>query len=175
MPPLLKVFVYGTLKRGWWNHEPYMKGYVAVEPCTIVGRVHLRHTRTPILDIPRANVLAIGTADAAADLETQTRIAASLVDGAPLVRAGGEWFDVKGELYTFSDAPTRVPHLDGLEEYVPGAPSLYDRVLAPVGRDNGRVAWVYVIPARHTAADYQVAKNPADWDPRAEGHPRAIP
>lgn len=167
----LHVFVYGTLKRGYWNHDRCMKSFVSVEPATIVGRIHLRHTRTPILEIPPPHVLAFGTTDCSADLRTQERLA---VRAAISVHADERWLNVHGELYAFDDAATRVPLLDELEEYVPGADSLYDRVLAPVSSASARAAWVYVVPARHTAADYAAAKDPSNWDGKVEGHPRAL-
>lgn len=163
--PLLKVFVYGTLKRGYWNHEPTIGAYRSVEACTIRGRLHRRHTGTPILEIPPAHVLAVGTRDAMHDLHVQEVLAREWRGLAAAEDNSGRWLDVRGELYALGDAAEALARLDALEGFQPETPgvSLYDRVLAPVG---GGAAWVYVIPEQKSAADYSPARDPACW--RAE-------
>ncbi len=161
---MLRVFVYGTLKHGYWNHDRHMQGAVSSDPATVLGRLHVRSTGTPILEIPGEHVLATGTRHHAADAEAQRRFAGQ----APEIRPHDKWVRVHGEVYTFNDTETRLAALDQLEEFVPGGESLYDRVLTWCGK-NGAVAWTYVIPSHRTADDYTPAHNPANWDPRVEG------
>ena len=127
---MLRVFVYGTLKHSYWNHDKYMSGSTAMEPATILGRLHIRHTGTPILEIPAENILARGSQHYNADAETQRRFSGQAPDLTP----GDKWVRVHGELYTYNDPETRLPKLDELEEYFPGRESLYDRVLTWCGR-----------------------------------------
>ena len=30
---VLRLFVYGTLKRGYWNHDPFCRGVLAIPSC----------------------------------------------------------------------------------------------------------------------------------------------
>lgn len=163
----LAVFVYGTLKRGERNHARYAANACRIEPAAIVGRLWRRHTGTPILELPPGAALAPGTNDPLADLATQQRFSLPRRAGAPSV-----WLpyfvEVRGELCFFEDVSTALPHLDELEEFVAGQPSLYDRVLAPLIHPTVGAAWTYVIPAAHTAADYQPAVDPSWWDPAVE-------
>ncbi len=161
---MLRVFVYGTLKHGYWNHDSRMSGSAAMEPATILGRLHIRHTGTPILEIPSENILARGSEHYNADAEAQRRFAGQAPDLTP----NDKWIRVHGELYTYSDPEVRLPRLDELEEYTPGRESLYDRILTWCGKNRG-VAWTYIVPSHRTAADYTPARNPANWDPRVEG------
>jgi hypothetical protein len=56
------------------------------------------------------------------------------------------WSDVPGELLTFDDPDKRLPRIDRLEGFHPGAESLYQRVLLPIRCANGlrTSAWAYV-------------------------------
>jgi hypothetical protein len=49
---------------------------------------------------------------------------------------------------TFDDPAQRLPPIDELEDFHPGNPSLYRRVLLPVCLEDGRTttAWAYVAP-----------------------------
>lgn len=166
-PAPLAVFVYGTLKRGQRNHARYTAGARSIEPCAVVGRLWRRHTGTPILELPPDVALAPGTGDYAADLATQRRFASPRSPHATNVRLP-RFVHVRGELCLFDDAESALRHLDELEEFVPGAESLYDRVLAPIIHPAIGAAWTYVIPSHRTAADYQPARDPACWDPAIE-------
>jgi len=157
------VFVYGTLKRGYWNHASYLKGSVAMVPATIPGRLHLRHTGTPILEIPRSRILAPGTTNFLSDAGLSPPVA----DQEPDAPEG--FVMVHGELYTFDDPESRIQCLDELEEYVPDSPSLYQRVLTATASPRNTHAWTYIVPPDKKAEDYRPAFNPASWNPRFEG------
>ncbi len=137
---LLRLFVYGTLKRGGRFHERYCKGVLAIEAASVRGRVHRLPQGYLALVVPEEAILARGTADAAADARRQVTVVAEAELHDPT------WSDVPGELLTFDDPEERLPRIDGLEGFHPGAESLYLRVLLPIRRANGlRVAaWAYV-------------------------------
>jgi len=147
---LLRLFVYGTLKRGYWNHERFCRGVLSVEEAVIRGRLYELPSGIPVLEVPEADVLARGTADPLADVATQARLAAEFaaravhLDPKEHVAPGGRWGPVYGELLTFDDPETRLPAIDRLEGFLPGGPSLYRRVLVPVKLDGAAFpAWLY--------------------------------
>ena len=151
---LLRLFVYGTLKRGYWNHDRFCRGVLSVEEAVVRGRLYELPSGIPVLEVPEADVLAHGTAGPLADVATQARLAAEFAaraahlepgeNGAP----GGHWGPVCGELLTFDDPETRLPAIDHLEGFLPGGPSLYRRVLVRLANSSVvslSVAWAYVL------------------------------
>jgi len=145
------LFVYGTLKRGCWNHERFCRGVLSVEEAVVRGRLYELPSGIPVLEVPEADVLAHGTADPLADVATQARLAAEFAaraahpdpgeNGAP----GGHWGPVYGELLTFDDPESRLPAIDRLEGFLPDGPSLYRRVLVATITHGVTVpVWLYV-------------------------------
>ena len=88
----LRLFVYGALKRGFWNHDRFCSQAVNIEPATTWGRLyhlpaglcpasqwHPFGTRlsartpfasqsvVPALEVPESSILAPGTADPLTD------------------------------------------------------------------------------------------------------------
>lgn len=147
-PGFLKVFVYGTLKRGMWNHERLCAGAVSIEEAMVRGRLYETDCGLPVLQVPGADILARGTADPCADVATQARFEAEMAqhpDPRAKARTRRGWGLVRGELMTFDDPEERLPRLDRLEGCRPGSPSLYNRVLVPVFSDGApAAAWAYV-------------------------------
>lgn len=145
---LLRVFVYGTLKRGMWNHERFCAGALTIEEAVVSGRLYEMDCGLPVLQVPEADILAHGSADPRADVGTQACLEAEMAQhpdlrGKGLTRRG--WGLVRGELMTFDDPAERLPRLDRLEGFRPGGPSLYRRVLVPVFTGDRPVpAWAYV-------------------------------
>ena len=139
----LRLFVYGTLKRGGRFHDRFCRGALSIEPASAIGRLEMLPAGYPMLEVPASSVLAEGTADPLADVATQERI-----EVGKRAAADSEWQDIDGELMTFDDPSKRLPPIDELEDFRPGARSLYRRVLLPVRREDGRVvaAWAYVNP-----------------------------
>ena len=156
---MLNLFVYGTLKRGFWNHDRFCRGVLTVEDAVVCGRLFETPSGIPILQVPEEDILAHGTADPLADVATQTRLAALMPnheptpDRLPKNATCAPWGPVYGELLTFDDPETRLPAIDRLEGFRPGGPCLYRRVLIPVRvGDRTFPAWVYVAESRRTGA-----------------------
>lgn len=71
---MLRLFVYGILKRGFWNHDRFCRGVLDVREAVARGRVYEMQSGIPVLEVPDEDVLAHGTSDALADVATQTRL-----------------------------------------------------------------------------------------------------
>ena len=140
--PILRQFVYGTLKRDGWNHDRYMSGYLSVEETTVRGRLRWLSAGIPTLAIPPEDLLAIGTTDFMADMRLAERLSREQA-GKPRPEVEGNWDEISGELFTFDDPETTLPPLDRLEGFRPGERSLYYRVL--VVHPSGPV-WLYTTP-----------------------------
>ncbi len=97
----ISVLVYGTLKRGQWNHDRFCRHALDIRPATTVGRLYDLPAGFPALEIPEETILANGTDDPVVDAETQASFAA--LDLA-ILEADGDWDVVHGELITFADS-----------------------------------------------------------------------
>ncbi|NLI81361.1 MAG: gamma-glutamylcyclotransferase [Deltaproteobacteria bacterium] len=145
----VRLFVYGSLKHGFSNHEAHCKGLVRFCPAWVEGRIFRLSCGFPALVLPEGAVLAKGSWNPAKDLELQYLMNA----GDPYsrkrrlfpCRASEKWRRIKGELQIYRD-PMLLHSIDALEEYAPGLPSLYERVLTFVHTSPFGVitAWLYV-------------------------------
>jgi len=153
---LLRLFVYGTLKRGYWNHDRFCRGALDIQEAVVRGRLYEMSSGIPVLEVPETDILAHGTADSLADVATQARPAghlASYLEPMPESATAGDWGPVYGELLTFDDPSTRLPAIDRLEGFHPGGPCLYRRVLVPVRTKGAELpAWLYVAGDRWTGS-----------------------
>lgn len=143
-PARLTLFVYGSLKRGFENHEVFCQDARYTGEAFVRGRLYDLPDGYPGLVVPGKSVRATGTADPVADAATQAGLdnAAASVPKMP----GGEWDAVYGELLAFPEPGNHVPHIDRLEGFDPGGPSLYRRVLLPAMMGDSTVlAWTYVV------------------------------
>jgi gamma-glutamylcyclotransferase (GGCT)/AIG2-like uncharacterized protein YtfP len=138
--PLLKLFFYGTLKRGQANHDRFCRGYLRVEEATVRGRLYDLPFGYPALVVPEEDIRAVGTADPVYDASIQQTL-----DPTEMRQSHG--LRVFGELFTFDDAEHRLPALDRLEGFDPAGPSPYRRVLIPAGTSEcaGVLAWAYIV------------------------------
>ena len=68
-PAMLKLFVYGTLKRGYWNHGPFCHGVLQIQEARVRGRLY-EGTGYPLLEVPEQDILAHGTLHPWADVAT---------------------------------------------------------------------------------------------------------
>lgn len=136
------LFVYGTLRSGHPEHEALCRGVVEVQAASVWGRLQHLPEGYPALELPAGVVLEVGTLDYEADA-SKLAGTVSPIGGQPCPADG--WTQVVGELLTFPDAATMLPVLDEYEEFTPGQPSLYTRVLAAVQvLDKSQLAWLYV-------------------------------
>lgn len=142
----LRLFVYGTLKRGGRYHDRYCGGASAIERATVRGRLYTMPAGYPVLVVPSESILAHGSRDALADVRLQAQVVPTVT-----IADGEDWQEIAGELQTFVDPPERLAALDALEDFHPDAASLYRRVLLAVRRENGAsvTAWAYVEGTRN--------------------------
>ena len=100
---VLRLFVYGTLKRGYWNHDPFCRGVLAIQEAQVRGRL-FEGPGFPVIEVPDEDILAHGTRDPLADMGIQARLSGQWrprpVSESTTV---GAWGDVYGELLTFDD------------------------------------------------------------------------
>ena len=138
------IFVYGTLKRGFENHDAFCKGALRVEEAVVGGELYALPFGYPALVVREGTVRAAGTANPARDIDTQHQLNTSAV--APLQKPQQDSSQVFGELLTLDHPGVRLSKLDHLEGFVPDGPSLYRRVLIPVASATRNVlAWAYAI------------------------------
>ncbi|MGA2401395.1 MAG: gamma-glutamylcyclotransferase family protein [Syntrophobacteraceae bacterium] len=145
----LRVFVYGTLKRGFSNHRQYCTGVLRICPARLRGKLFKLTAEIPVMTVADENILVHGTESIVADIEAQERFESLLKSKgvAGTARSGGpEWGKIQGELHIFDDPQTRLPLLDSLEEFRPGWASPYIRVLVYITLpgDSQTSAWTYI-------------------------------
>lgn len=88
---ILRLFVYGTLKRGYWNHQRFCAQARSIEPAVVWGRLYHLHAGFPALEVPEGLILSQGTADPLADARRQEDI------GTPRFgRPTGDWDLIHG-------------------------------------------------------------------------------
>lgn len=112
---ILRLFVYGTLKRGYWNHQRFCAQARSIEPAMVWGRLYHLHAGFPALEVPEGLILSRGTADPLADARRQQEIGTSRFG-----RPTGDWDLIHGELVTFTDPQRDLPPIDRLEGFRPG-------------------------------------------------------
>lgn len=151
-PPALRVFVYGTLKQGGRHHAAHCADALRIRTGCAQGRLVDLAAGYPTLHVPESSVLAIGTADLAADA---WRGMHCTLPGAPSAAAFIAPHPpcglVRGEVIDFPDATPALRRLDALVEFTPDGISLYLRVLLPVFvGDLLMPCWTYVSPIAST-------------------------
>lgn len=137
---VLRLFVYGTLKRGFSNHDLFCSDALDVEEATVRGDLYDLPFGFPALVVPESSIQASGSADYVFDAAEQygpdSPVKSLIIEGPR----------VHGEVVTFEDPEEHLPHLDHLEGFEPGVQSLYRRVLLPVEtKGEIELAWAYVI------------------------------
>jgi len=154
---MLRLFAYGTLKRGFWNHDRFCRGVLAVEDAVVCGRLFETPSGIPVLMVPEEDILAVGTTNPLADVATQAHVTARMSNPKPtpdrLLKnaTGAPWAPVYGEILTFDDAEIRLPAIDRLEGFRPGGPCLYRRVIVLIQAGGAVIpAWLYVVGDRWT-------------------------
>ena len=109
-----KIFVYGTLKKGFPNFRHYCKGAVSIEPAKVKGRMYDLGFGFPMMELPS------GPAD-----------------------TDWDWIQGELMAFDDAE-PSRIQWLDLLEGYRPGDDtSLYLRVKAPIWvHEKEETAWL---------------------------------
>jgi gamma-glutamylcyclotransferase (GGCT)/AIG2-like uncharacterized protein YtfP len=142
--PTITLFVYGTLKRGFWNHDRFCRNAIDIRSASTWGRLYQLPAGYPALEIPESAILAHGTANPFADAATQARFTDTIYSTAVQHRPSGNWDQIYGELITFPDPLRDLPPIDRLEGFRPGMESLYRRELVWVQTQSGAaIAWLY--------------------------------
>jgi gamma-glutamylcyclotransferase (GGCT)/AIG2-like uncharacterized protein YtfP len=149
----LRLFVYGTLKRGYWNHDRFCSQAVSIEPATTWGRLCHLPAGYPAIEVPPESILAEGTADPIADtsLQNETKIPQSAVQlfgnnrhSAISNHQSNDWDLIHGELMTFTDPEIDLPPIDRLEGFNPCGRSMYQRVLVMAETPTAiEICWIY--------------------------------
>lgn len=153
--PIIRLAVYGTLKRGMSNHDCFCRGAVRIEEVLVRGRLYELPSGIPVLRVPAEDTLAEGTIDPLTDAAVQERL------GRALARTpDGDWDLIHCEMMTFDDPEIRLPRIDCLEGFYPRSASLYRRVLVPVICEQLMVAaWCYVAGGRILRSASPTGKN----------------
>ena len=144
IPPIttIRLFVYGTLKRGYHNHRLVPQA-AAIQPAWTWGRLwHLR-AGYPALEVPDRLILAHGSDQPRRDAGIQVT-----TTPLPVGQPAGDWDWISGELVTLTDPAVDLPPIDRLEGFrANGSRSFYDRVLVTVWVNDGGLesvtAWTY--------------------------------
>ena len=145
--PTITLFVYGTLKRGFWNHDRFCRNAIDIKPATTWGRLYQLPAGYPALEVPESAILAHGAADPLADAATQARLAAQAPQHAADRPPSGDWNLIHGELITFPDPLRDLPPIDRLEGFRPGECSMYRRVMVMAERGHAEACptWTYAM------------------------------
>ena len=140
----IKIVVYGSLKRGFWNHEPFCASAISIQHATVRGRLYELPSGIPVLEVPEKDIVAHGSADILKDIAMQCRLEVA-VPGY-LDCSGEGWQQIEGELITLPNPERTLPPIDRLEGFDPNGVSLYRRVLVPVRLSDecSVTAWCYV-------------------------------
>ena len=163
--PVITLLVYGTLKRGFPNHDRFCRNAIDIQPATVWGRLYDLGAY-PALEVPEESILAHGTADPLADAATQAHYAAHVPPHAPNTPPVGDWDLIHGELITIPDPAQNLPPLDDLEGFRPDHASLYHRVLAKT-QCNIRpcYAWLYCMMRSPEGKRIKVFVSPFSYFP----------
>ena len=100
----------------------------------------------PALELPSEAILAHGTSDHKADLQTHQKHTVEHESWCPLTEFGPNWGIAHGQVLTFPYPGLQLEGMDRLEGFRPGGRCLYQRVLAKA-RWNGQTGpvWVYLM------------------------------
>lgn len=119
---------------------------IRVEEATIIGRLYDMGVGFPALELPTEALLAQGTSDSMADLQTMQKHTDNHESWRPLPEFGPNWGIVHGQVLTFPYPGHQLEGMDRLEGFRPGGRCLYQRALA-IARWIGQTGpvWVYVM------------------------------
>jgi len=143
----IRLFVYGTLKRGFHNHRLCAHAS-AIQPAWTWGRLYHLEAGYPALEVPDHLVLAHGSDRPRHDARLQGK-----APPFPVGKPEGDWDRVSGELVTMANPEADLPPIDRLEGFqANGRHNLYDRVLVPVWTKDETVRPVWTYDGRRITA-----------------------
>lgn len=108
---VFRLFVYGTLKRGYWNHECFCGEAVSIEPGRVLGQLYELPSGIPVLEVPEDTIIAVGSGDVCEDAALQRTVAP---EENPHSQCMGSWRWVEGEVIILPDAHRTIPSIDQL-------------------------------------------------------------
>ena len=142
---LLRLFVYGTLKRGYWNHGLFCNDAVSIKEASVQGQLYELPSGIPVLAVTKPDILAFGSVDTAADMYIQEHT--PIPRGLTQYKMPYSCKRIHGELITLGNPVESLPPIDILEGYRPSLPGIYWRVLLPIMvelTETIELAWCYV-------------------------------
>lgn len=149
-----ELFVYGTLRHDQPEHARYCRGVTGWWPARLRAQLWMVPAGYRLTIVPQAAVLLTATGDAEADEMHRHGLAAEVIARAVRMQEefAAPWID--GELLRFRDATEAWPPLDRWEEFTPGRPGTYARVVVPVmvqvnheSAARAMAVWAYVATA----------------------------
>ncbi|MFV0347502.1 MAG: gamma-glutamylcyclotransferase [Halodesulfovibrio sp.] len=152
-----RLFVYGSLKLGGEYHDRFCRDAVAIAPGLVQGRIFERPEGYPTLFVPPGIILAYGTCDRETDATRCDDTVPPHLSPQSYLKPRPPWGHVFGQLMIFHRALPYMERLDVLEDFFPGKPSMYERVLVPVWSLGQLLpSWTYVSPHSHRfESEYQ--------------------
>lgn len=87
---MLRLSVYGSLKRGFWKYHRFCWGVLTLEEGVVLGRLFETSSGIPVLEVPDGDILAVWTTNSSADVATQAHVTARMSNPKPTRRAPGK-------------------------------------------------------------------------------------
>ncbi len=141
----LRLFVYGTLKRGFENHLRFFEPGIGLYPACGPGVLFDTPWNHPVARVPSNLVLACGSLNVTDDLVLQDQLSQGegVHDGASV--SARRSCHIQGEILILENPEQDLPRLDLFEEFSPGdSASRFTRVLVWVCvRNRWVTAWMY--------------------------------
>ncbi len=139
MTPAIRIFVYGTLKRGYRYHQRYCAHAKDIQPAAVWGRLYRLAAGYPALIVPESRILAYGTDNIRNDAKALERH-----QQPEFKHPGGDWDLIEGEVMTFDEPLRDLPPIEKLEGFRPGRFSEYQRVMVAARTEDGTLpVWTY--------------------------------
>ncbi len=143
---VFRLFVYGTLKKGFPNHDRFCATTIRIRMAWIRGRLFETPWGHPVVELPTGEVLERGSRDPGWDWARQRALEMTRVSHQDLREHEVSCERVQGELLDFLNPDGWLEALDRFEEFDPIGTSRFERVLVRAYLDDplSVPAWVYV-------------------------------
>ncbi len=153
----ITLFAYGTLKKGFSNHEEYCKDAIRIESAEVWGRLYVLPAGFPALEISKQSIILKGTDDPLFDAQMQSEISLSENN---FQKPAGDWELISGELITLPNPLKTLKKIDLLEGFSERMPSFYRRVLVSARKKDATItpAWLYFIKKAEDLCGERISK-----------------